>query len=172
MAARGCRKARSSPTSERVRIAPWRGERAALLPLLLLADDSRAAVDAYLPLGEILVALQGDAPVAHLQITDTDEAGVLELKSMAVAEALRGQGIGRALVAACVARCRERGGRRLIVSTAAADTGNLRFYQRQGFRMLRIVRDAFGPAQGYATGIMIDGIPLRDQVFLDMPLDA
>jgi hypothetical protein len=31
----------------------------------------------------------------------------------------------------------------LPAATAAADTGNLRFYQRQGFRMRSIERDAF-----------------------------
>jgi hypothetical protein len=67
-------------------------------------------------------------------------------------------------------RCRDRGVRRITVSTAAADTGNLRFYQRQGFRMLRIDRDVFGPDAGYAEGIVIDGIPLRDRVWLDQEL--
>ena len=89
---------------------------------------------------------------------------------MAVIEARQGQGIGRALVEAAIARCRQRNARKLIVSTAAAATGNLRFYQRQGFRMHRIVRDAFGPATGYATGTLVDGIPLRDQVFLELDL--
>jgi hypothetical protein len=55
----------------------------------------------------------------------------------------------------------------LFVSTATADIGNLRFYQRQGFRMYRIVQDAFTPENGYAAGVLIDGIPLRDQVFLE-----
>jgi hypothetical protein len=62
------------------------------------------------------------------------------------------------------------GRRRLLVATAAADVGNLRFYQRVGFRMLRIERDAFGPGAGYAAGIVIDGIPLRDRVWLDRVL--
>jgi hypothetical protein len=31
----------------------------------------------------------------------------------------------------------------ILVATAAADIGNLRFYQRQGFRMRSVERDAF-----------------------------
>jgi GNAT superfamily N-acetyltransferase len=146
------------------------GDRGALLPLFALADDSPSAVEAYRPLGEILVARDGPDIVGHLQIVATSEADTLELKSMAVLEARQAQGLGRGLVAAAVAHCRERGARRLIVSTAAAGTGTLRFYQRQGFRMERIVRDAFGPHTGYPEGLMVDGIPLRDQVFLDMRL--
>jgi len=148
----------------------YTGDRAALLPLFALADDSPSAVSAYLPLGEVLVAREGDAIVGHLQLTPTAEPDTLELKSLAVLEARQTQGLGHALVAAAAQRCRDRGVRRLIVSTAAAGTGALRFYQRQGFRMDRIVRDAFGPHNGYPEGLMVDGIPLRDQVFLDMAL--
>jgi hypothetical protein len=57
----------------------------------------------------------------------------------------------------------------LIVSTAAA-VGTLRFYQRRGFRMYRVVQDALGPSTGYPVGLLIDGIPLRDQVFLELAL--
>jgi hypothetical protein len=69
-----------------------------------------------------------------------------------------------------VAECGAAGERRLVVATAAADVGTLRFYQRLGFRMLRVERDAFTPADGYAEGLTIDGIPLRDRVWLDLAL--
>jgi hypothetical protein len=55
----------------------------------------------------------------------------------------------------------------VLVATAAADIGNLRFYQRQGFRMRSVERDAFTPATGYPPGLLIDGIELRDRVWLD-----
>ena len=55
----------------------------------------------------------------------------------------------------------------ILVATAAADIGNLRFYQRQGFRMRSVERDAFTPATGYPPGTLIDGIELRDRVWLD-----
>ena len=43
-------------------------------------------------------------------------------------------------------------------ATAAADTGNLRFYQRQGFRMRSVERDAFSTANGYPPRLQVDGI--------------
>ena len=58
----------------------------------------------------------------------------------------------------------------LRVATGAADTGNLRFYQRQGFRLRAVQRDAFTPAAGYPPGLRLDGIELRDRVWLDRPL--
>lgn len=151
-------------------IETWRDDRAALLQLFELADDSPVQVAAYIELGEVLVAREaaGWDALGHLQFVG--DGDVLELKSMAVIAARRGEGIGRALVEAAIAICRARGARRLTVSTAAADTGNLRFYQRQGFRMLRIVRDAFGPATGYAADLLVEGIPLRDRVVLDLDL--
>ena len=50
--------------------------------------------------------------------------------------------------------------------------GNLRFCQRQGFRMRSVERDAFTPATGYPAGLLIDGIELRDRVWLDRVVPA
>jgi GNAT superfamily N-acetyltransferase len=148
-------------------IESYRADRNALLPLFELADDSRAQISAYLSLGEVLVARDGDMIAGHVQIIATDEPSVFEIRSMAVRETYQGRGIGRRLIEAAIVHSRHRNGHRLIVSTAAADVGNLRFYQRQGFRMFRIAQDAFGPSSGYPEGTLIDGIPLRDQVFLE-----
>src|SRR5262245_42792344 len=133
-------------------IENYESDRKQLLELFALADHSPAQIASYIGLGDVLIARDGCAIVGHLQLIETDDVHVFELKSMAVTEARQGQGIGRRLVEVAIARCRQRKGRKLIVSTAAADTGNLRFYQRQGFRMYRIVRDAFVPATGYAAG--------------------
>ncbi|MEO8320227.1 MAG: GNAT family N-acetyltransferase [Bradyrhizobium sp.] len=146
------------------------GDRLVLQHLFALADDSETQIASYIALGEVLVACDGDGIIGHLQILEAGEAGAYELKSMAVDLSRQREGIGCSLVAAAVTLCRSRHGRRLIVSTAAADIGNLRFYQRQGFRMYRVVQDAFRPDTGYPDGIMIDGIALRDQVFLELTL--
>ncbi|MGO4335093.1 GNAT family N-acetyltransferase [Labrys sp. KB_33_2] len=145
--------------------------REALLALFALADDSPVQVASYIGLGDVLVARQGEAIIGHAQILATDEPGVLELKSLAVLAEHRGVGIGRELVEAAIAFCRERCAHSLVVSTATADIANLRFYQRRGFRMTRIVPDAFRPETGYPEGILIDGIFLRDQVFFELKLD-
>ena len=145
------------------------GDRAALRPLFREADDSERAIDGYLDRGHVLVAVQDGRIVGHGQLVLAGTA-FAELKSMAVVEERRGAGIGRALVDAIAALARNQAVHRLLVATAAADTGNLRFYQRQGFRLLRIERDAFGPETGYPKGLMLDGIPLRDRVWLDQDL--
>ncbi|TPK69859.1 GNAT family N-acetyltransferase [Mesorhizobium sp. B2-4-15] len=153
-------------------IERYDGNRDALLPLFALADDSPTQVASYIEEGEVVVARAGDEIVGHALIIDTGDAATFELKSIAITQARQGEGLGRALVAAAITYCRERGGRHLIVSTATADIGNLRFYQRLGFRMASIVKDAFGPATGYPEGLLIDSIPLRDQVVFELDLGA
>jgi ribosomal protein S18 acetylase RimI-like enzyme len=152
-----------------MRVVIFEGDRTVLRPLFREADDSDRAIDGYLQAGEVFVTEDRGEILGQLQLVD-GENGEAELKSMAVVDNRRGGGVGSALVAAAVERCRERGIPRMTVSTAAADTGNLRFYQLQGFRMLRVERDAFGPDDGYPEGIVIDGIPLRDRIWLDREL--
>jgi GNAT superfamily N-acetyltransferase len=146
------------------------GDRGALRPLFELAEDSAALLDEYVTDGRVLVALLDGETVGHLQLVETGRAGELEIKNMAVREDRQGRGIGALLVRAAIARCTAEGRTSLLVATAAAGTGTLRFYQRQGFRMLSVERDAFTPETGYPAGIAIDGVPLRDRVWLDQPL--
>jgi ribosomal protein S18 acetylase RimI-like enzyme len=155
---------------EGIRVELHSGPRAALRPLFELAEDSAEALDAYIDAGRVVVAVDDDAVVGHLQITDTDHAGEAEVKNMAVAPSLQGRGLGRALMAAAIDLARRERRSALVVATAAADTGNLRFYQRLGFRMRAVERDAFTPASGYAPGLEVDGIELRDRVWLDLAL--
>ena len=143
------------------------GPRRELRALFELAEDSRQELDAYIDAGRVLVAVEGGKPVGHLQLTDTGEPDTVELKNMAVLESHQRRGVGSALVAAAVERLRHGGRSRLVVATAAADVGNLRFYQRLGFRMVSIERDAFTPQAGYPEDLDVDGIPLRDRVWLD-----
>ena len=149
-----------------MRIELHTGDREALRPLFELAEDSRAELDAYIGAGDVLVAVEGEERVGHLQLVGD------EIKNMAVVEIHRGRGVGRALVAAAIEHARRERVAVLRVATGAADTGNLRFYQRLGFRMRSIERDAFTPANGYPPGIEVDGIELRDRVWLDLRLDA
>jgi predicted N-acetyltransferase YhbS len=139
--------------------------------LFELAEDSADQLDAYIDLGRVLVAQDGSAVVGHLQIVPGDSPLMLEIKSMAVAEERHGQGIGRRLVDAAAAVARSEGAATLLVSTATADVGTLRFYQRTGFRFLSVERDAFTSATGYPDQIFIDGIELRDRVWLSMALN-
>jgi nuclear transport factor 2 (NTF2) superfamily protein/predicted N-acetyltransferase YhbS len=153
-----------------VRIEPHTGPRGALRRLFELAEDSADQLDSYLDDGRVLVARSGDEVVGHLQLVDTDRPGTVEIKNMAVLDAYQGRGIGARLVRAALELAGTRAATTVLVATAAADIGNLRFYQRQGFRLRSIEPDAFTPATGYPAGLVIDGIALRDRVWLALSL--
>lgn len=149
-----------------IRIDWYDGDRAALRPLFEAAEDSGTRLAGYLDSGRVLVAVRGPDVVGHLQLVPTGRAGEVELTNMAVVRAMRRMGIGRTLIDDALRACAAEGASRMVVATAAADVANLRFYQRCGFRFTAVERDAFTPATGYPEPILIDGIPLRDRVWL------
>jgi GNAT superfamily N-acetyltransferase len=134
------------------------------------ADDSEELLNAYIDLGRLWIArAAGGEVIGHLQAVPHDEH-VWEVTNTAVVESQRGRGVGRALLERAVDETRAAGARRLILATGAADVGNLRFYQRCGFRMTHVVQDVFTPANGYPPGLEVDGIPLLDQVWFERVL--
>jgi GNAT superfamily N-acetyltransferase len=154
-----------------VTVELYAGPRAQIRSLFELAEDSVDQLDSYLDLGRVLVARSDDELVGQLQLIDTDRPGELEVKNMGVRPEWQSQGIGALLMEAALDLARAESRVRVLVATAAADTGNLRFYQRRGFRMLSVERDAFTPETGYPPpAIVIDGIELRDRVWLDYEL--
>ena len=159
-------------SADDIRIEVYGGPRDSLRVLFELAEDSAAELDSYIDDGRVLVAVSGGEVIGHLQLTGAGDPGQLEIKNMAVREERQGQGVGRRLVQAAVDLAAAEAVTTLLVATAAADIGNLRFYQRQGFRMRSVERDAFTPATGYPAGLRIDGIELRDRVWLDREVSA
>src|SRR5436190_6962077 len=80
----------------------YSGPRLELLPLFALADDSLAQINGYLESGEVLVARRAGQVIGHVQLI---QAGFdWEIKSLAVVEQERGQGIGTTLVRAALDR--------------------------------------------------------------------
>jgi hypothetical protein len=64
------------------------------------------------------------------------------------------------------------GAESVLVGTAAANSENLRLYQRLGFRVLRVERDAFTVDRGYSRDLNVGGIPIRDRVWLSVEAPA
>ena len=160
-----------APSRAGIAVEEHRGARAGLRSLFELAEDSPRELDTYIDAGRVLVAVDGNRVVGHVQLTETERPDEVEIRNLAVDPLHQHRGIGRALLAAAIALARDEGRSTLVVATAAADVGNLRFYQRLGFRMRSIERDAFTPATGYQPGLQIDGIELRDRVWFDLSVD-
>jgi ribosomal protein S18 acetylase RimI-like enzyme len=137
-----------------------------LMPLILLADESPAAVADYLPRAEVyaMVTARSADPVGVIALTDEGD-GVWEIKNIAVMPAFQGLGIGGAAIATACALARQRGARRMLVGTANCALRELAFYQRAGFRFDHIVRDFFTPPR-YPEPIVENGLRAIDMVVL------
>ena len=147
-------------------------ERRALIPLIRLAEDSESQLEAAIDDGT-MYAVDDTGVVLVLDHVDHEnghENPQRELRYVAVAEAHQRKGIGKAMLAEVAEGERGRGTRRLLVGTTNADTGNLDFYQRCGYRLLSIERDYFIPARGYPPHFVLNGLPALDMVWMDMEL--
>jgi N-acetylglutamate synthase-like GNAT family acetyltransferase len=81
-------------------------------------------------------------------------------------------GIGTGLIDTVKAAAVESGCRRLWLVTTNDNMNALRFYQKRGFSMVKINRDAIEFARKLKPVPLIgaDGIPLRDEIELEMML--
>jgi ribosomal protein S18 acetylase RimI-like enzyme len=144
-------------------------DRMRLLALFRLADDSDQAIAKYLHEGRLFALRHENEIVGHVQVV-ARQAGEVELQSLAISPDLQGRGHGRTMVTQVLDAIAREGVRRVLVATASADVDNLAFYQKLGFRLLSVERDAFGPENGYPSDHHAGGIPVRDRVWLDREL--
>lgn len=136
-----------------------------LVPLLLAAEPSERALRwglANLVDATYRVELGGAlAGAANMQW----RGDPCELTELAVASELRGQGVGRAIIGWLLGEARRRGMRAMLVGTTNAAIGNIRFYQRCGFRMHEVRRDYFGYYERFGGGPTFEGgIQVRDML--------
>jgi GNAT superfamily N-acetyltransferase len=84
-----------------------------------------------------------------------------------------GQGVGAALVAACVGVADKAGLSRVWLITTNDNIDALRFYQRRGFVLVAVHRDAITTARRELKpeiGLVGEhGIPIRDEIELELP---
>jgi ribosomal protein S18 acetylase RimI-like enzyme len=146
------------------------GSRGRFLPLFLLADESAKQVHSYMNTGDLYVYSSEDGIVAGIVLAVPLEPGVVELKAVAIEMQQQRRGIGKRMLINVLAELRGLGCKRVLVGTANAAIGQLAFYQKAGFRLLRIERDFFSPVRGYAAVIEESGIRIRDMVWMDLIL--
>jgi ribosomal protein S18 acetylase RimI-like enzyme len=118
-----------------------------------------------------LVARRGSAPVGLLIYRiERDECEVMSLNSQ-----VQEHGIGTALIRAVVGVARAEGCRRLWLITTNDNLPALRFYQKRGFQLVAVHAGALEAARQLKPAIPLvglDGIPLRDEIELEMNLIA
>ena len=98
----------------------------------VLGDPQGKVID---PGGHVFFALDEDAPVGCCALMPLADGG-FEVAKMAVADSHRGRGLGRELMAACVARARAVGAPRLYLETNSSLAPALGLYRSFGFRQI------------------------------------
>ena len=107
------------------------------------------------------------AGVATYRITDR-ECELVTLDSLR-----EGTGVGTALVGAVAEAARVAGAGRLWLITTNDNVRALRFYQRHGFDLVAVHRDAVARSRALKPSIPeigLDGIPIRHELELELPL--
>ncbi len=85
-----------------------------------------------------------------------------------------GEGIGSSLIEQVVQEARHAGCARVFLITTNDNLEALGSYQRRGFQLMRVNRDAISRSRKIKPSIPLIGmhsIPLRDELELEMPLD-
>ena len=152
-----------------LRIALHEGGRRELWPLFRLADDSAMAIGESLDQGVVHVATAGEMAVGLSQVMQL-ESGACELRSLVVLPGRRRKGLGTRLVARSASWARDRSASVLVAGIPSAHLDVLGFFQRLGFRVLRVDRDAYGPEHGYSDALVTNGIHVRDRLWLQLDL--
>jgi ribosomal protein S18 acetylase RimI-like enzyme len=118
------------------------------------------------------LALRGEEKVGLLtyHIDDDGECEIITINST-----LPRQGIGTRLIEATREMALDAGCHRLWLITTNDNLGALGFYQKQGFRMVAIHRDAVEQARRLKPEIPLvgeHGIPIRDEIELAVELNS
>jgi ribosomal protein S18 acetylase RimI-like enzyme len=140
-----------------------------LIPLLHDAEEDDERIRAALrdPACQAYVARVDEQSVGAAVVRwDDPEPG--EILYIAVAEAERGKGYGRQIIAAIQAELPARG-RTLLVGTANSALDNIAFYQKCGFRMYAVKNNYFSYIQ---PPMRENGIVMRDMIVFRYDLDA
>jgi len=130
--------------------------------LLLLADPSEQRIRRYLIGAHAFVGVNDSAPVSVL-VMRWRNADEVEITNVAVALEHQSAGIGRAMMEFAVGYAKVRGATAVSVGTGNSSLGELRFYQRLGFRITGVSRDYFGD---YDPPSFEDGIRCLDMIHL------
>lgn len=131
--------------------------------LLLLADDTIAAIDKYLENGELFVTeIEGEIMAAFILKVESKET--IEIKNIAVAEEFQGKGIGSILLKYITENVKNRGFKNLLVGTCDQCFKEIEFYKKSGFKDFKIRKDFF--ITNYNEPIYENDIQIFDMIVL------
>lgn len=135
--------------------------------LLLLADETRDAIDQYIFKCDIYLLYDRTESIAVMALYKNGDSE-LEIKNIAVIESYRSKGIGSILIKKAKEIALD--SHYKILSVGTSDTGfqQIRFYEKNGFKKTGIRKDFF--IENYPSPIYENGLQMRDMIILEFSL--
>ena len=135
--------------------------------LLLLADETREAIDKYIFDSEIFVLEKENKIVAGYVLQSINKNEV-EIKNIAVVTDYQGQGIGKSLLRDAFCKAKRKGFRTIIIGTGDCAIKQLYLYQKEGFEVFDIKKNFF--IETYPKPIYENQIQLKHMIMLKKEL--
>lgn len=136
------------------------------MELLLEADPSKTSVENYLKDSRCYSALRNDKIVGVCVLKNLNDE-IAEIFNIAIEPSSQGQGIGGKLLEYVIQSERSNGFSNLELGTGAFGH-QLLFYQRQGFRVVSVLRNHF--IDNYPEPIFESGVQHQDMLRLELKL--
>ncbi|PTT34210.1 GNAT family N-acetyltransferase [Chryseobacterium sp. HMWF028] len=131
--------------------------------LLLLADETKEAIDQYIFNSDIYLLHNGTENIAVMALYKKSNSE-LEIKNVAVIESYRSKGIGGILMDKAKEMAKENHYKTLTVGTSDTGFQQIRFYEKNGFIKNGILKDFF--IENYPVPIYENGLQMRDMIVL------
>lgn len=133
--------------------------------LLLLADETKEAIEKYIYDSDIYTVFENDnlnpAGVFALFKLNNEQ---IEIKNISVLELYQRKGIGSYMLKKIKEISGEESYKEIIVGTSESGINQIQFYERSGFKKYDIKKGFF--VKNYANPIIENEIMLRDMVML------
>lgn len=130
--------------------------------LLLLADETKEAIDRYLFQSAVFLVKWNAEKVGVVCLYEINSQTV-ELKNIAVAETHQNQGLGGKILT-YIKEISKLKYQKIIVGTGDSSFLQIRFYERNGFKKFGIRENFF--LENYPEPIIENGVQLKDMVLL------
>jgi ribosomal protein S18 acetylase RimI-like enzyme len=131
--------------------------------LLLLADETKEAIDQYIFKSDLYLLHDGTENIAVMALSKNNDTE-LEIKNVAVIESYRNKGIGSILMNKAKEIAKENHYKTLTVGTSYTGFQQIRFYEKNGFIKKGILKDFF--IENYPFPIYENGLQMRDMILL------
>jgi aminoglycoside 6'-N-acetyltransferase I len=131
--------------------------------LLLLADETVAAIDKYINECDIYIFESKQEIIAVYALHATN-AETMEVKNIAVKEPHRGQGVGKLLLEDACKKAIDKGYKLLIIGTGDVAIRQIDLYKKVGFEIYGKRNNFF--IDNYPKPIFENGVQLKDMIML------